>query len=229
MVVLNQQPASSPARRSDRPAHRIARALLRRAADTRNGVRPGAQLCPTACPTGPELPMAEPNRAGIIIRVSGVRVPPPASRPRPCARLLACRAAVMTSEALTRAAKGGPSTLSSFDSRPRSRRVAAGGRAPRAGSASRTAGSRDRVRRFRRPRAGSRAGVRCIGRGERERLRRSGSRSRRTSSMRRWSSRTELAARLWRPCLAAPLPGCQWPGAAARAAINRCGDFSRGG
>ena len=41
------------------------------------------------------------------------------------------------------------------------------------------------------------------------------------SSMRRWSSRTELAARLSRPCLAAPLPGCQWPGAAARAAINR--------
>ena len=36
-----------------------------------------------------------------------------------------------------------------------------------------------------------------------------GPRSRRRSSMRRWSSRTELAARLSRPCLAAPLPGCR--------------------
>ena len=56
-------------------AHRLARALLRRPVDTRNGVRPGVQLCPAACPIGPELPMAKPNRTGIMIRVSGVRVP----------------------------------------------------------------------------------------------------------------------------------------------------------
>jgi len=37
-------------------------------------------LCPTACPTRPEFPMVKPNQPGIIIRVSGVRVPPPASR-----------------------------------------------------------------------------------------------------------------------------------------------------
>jgi hypothetical protein len=71
----------SSARRPHRLAHRLARALLRRPADTRNGVRPGVQLCPTACPTGPELPMAKPNRAGIIIRRSQVRVLSPASKP----------------------------------------------------------------------------------------------------------------------------------------------------
>jgi hypothetical protein len=42
--------------------------------DTRNVAQSGLQLCPTACPTGPELPMAKPKSAGIIIRVSGVRV-----------------------------------------------------------------------------------------------------------------------------------------------------------
>jgi hypothetical protein len=51
--------------------------------DTRNAVRLGVPLCPTSCPIGPECPMAEPNLAGIIIRVSGVRVPPPASRQGP--------------------------------------------------------------------------------------------------------------------------------------------------
>ena len=38
------------------------------------------QLCPTACPTGLEVPVAKPSSAGIIIRVSGVRVPPLALR-----------------------------------------------------------------------------------------------------------------------------------------------------
>ena len=52
------------------------------AADTRNAAA-GVRLCPTACPTGPEFPMAKPNQAGIIIRVSGVRVPPPAPRQGP--------------------------------------------------------------------------------------------------------------------------------------------------
>jgi hypothetical protein len=42
-------------------------------------VRASVRLCPTACPTGPHSPMAKPNSSGIIIRVSGVRVPPPAS------------------------------------------------------------------------------------------------------------------------------------------------------
>ena len=58
--------STSKLRRLRDLAHRLARALLRRAADTRNGVRPGVQVCPTACPTGPKLPMAKPNRAGII-------------------------------------------------------------------------------------------------------------------------------------------------------------------
>ena len=48
--------------------------------DTRNAVRARVRLCPTACPTRPEFPMVKPNQPGIIIRVSGVRVPPPASR-----------------------------------------------------------------------------------------------------------------------------------------------------
>ena len=43
-------------------------------------------LCPRACPTMRESPMAKPNQAGIIIRVSGVRVPPPASRKAPYMR-----------------------------------------------------------------------------------------------------------------------------------------------
>jgi hypothetical protein len=51
--------------------------------DTRNGVHPSARLCPTVCPTSPEFPMSKPNGAGIIIRVSGVRVPPPALRQGP--------------------------------------------------------------------------------------------------------------------------------------------------
>jgi hypothetical protein len=51
-------------------------------ADTRNAVRLTVPLCPTACPTGPELPTAKANQAGVIIRVSGVRVPPPAFQPR---------------------------------------------------------------------------------------------------------------------------------------------------
>ena len=42
----------------------------------------GVRLCPTACPTSRDFPMVEPNRAGIIIRVSGIRVPPPASLER---------------------------------------------------------------------------------------------------------------------------------------------------
>ena len=81
MVVLNQQPAptSSSARRPDRLAHGIAGALLATPGDTRNGVRAKLRLCPTACPTGLKCPMTKPNEAGIIIRVSGVRVPPPAS------------------------------------------------------------------------------------------------------------------------------------------------------
>jgi hypothetical protein len=58
--------STSKLRRLRDLAHRLARALLRRPADTRNGVRPGVQVCPTACPTGPKLPMAKPNRAGII-------------------------------------------------------------------------------------------------------------------------------------------------------------------
>jgi hypothetical protein len=48
--------------------------------DTQNAARPKVRLRPTACPTGLESPMAKPKRAGIIIRVSGVRVPPPAWR-----------------------------------------------------------------------------------------------------------------------------------------------------
>jgi hypothetical protein len=45
-------------------------------------VRPEARLCPTTCPIGPDCPMVKSNSAGIIIRVSGVRVPPPASKPK---------------------------------------------------------------------------------------------------------------------------------------------------
>jgi hypothetical protein len=44
---------------------------------------PRMRLCPTACPTDPGFPMAKPDACGIIIRVSGVRVPPPASRRGP--------------------------------------------------------------------------------------------------------------------------------------------------
>jgi hypothetical protein len=44
---------------------------------------PRMRLCPTACPTDPGFPMAKPDARGIIIRVSWVRVPPPASR-SPC-------------------------------------------------------------------------------------------------------------------------------------------------
>jgi hypothetical protein len=47
--------------------------------DTRNAVRTRVRLCPTACPTRPQLPMGKPNQSGIIIRGAGVRVPPPAS------------------------------------------------------------------------------------------------------------------------------------------------------
>jgi hypothetical protein len=47
--------------------------------DTRNAVRARVRLCPTACPTRRGFPMVKPNQSGIIIRVSGVRVPPPAS------------------------------------------------------------------------------------------------------------------------------------------------------
>jgi quercetin dioxygenase-like cupin family protein len=36
------------------------------------------RLCPTACPIRAQCPMAKPKSPGIIIRVSGVRVPPPA-------------------------------------------------------------------------------------------------------------------------------------------------------
>jgi hypothetical protein len=43
------------------------------------------RLCPTACPTGARCPMAKPKYRGIIIRVSGVRVPPPALRKVPFA------------------------------------------------------------------------------------------------------------------------------------------------
>jgi hypothetical protein len=39
---------------------------------------PRMRLCPNACPTGRKCPMAKPRSGGIIIRVSGVRVPPPA-------------------------------------------------------------------------------------------------------------------------------------------------------
>jgi hypothetical protein len=40
---------------------------------------PRMRLCPTACQTRPDRPMPKPRLGGIIIRVSGVRVPPPAS------------------------------------------------------------------------------------------------------------------------------------------------------
>ena len=53
--------------------------------DTRNAVRLGVPLCPTSCPIGPEFLMAKPKLAKIIIRVSGVRVPPPAPRLGPAA------------------------------------------------------------------------------------------------------------------------------------------------
>jgi hypothetical protein len=46
-------------------------------------MRHEVRLCPTACPRRPEFPMVKPNQAGIIIRVSGVRVPPPALRQGP--------------------------------------------------------------------------------------------------------------------------------------------------
>jgi hypothetical protein len=39
-----------------------------------------ARLCPLLCPPARVLGAVEPKRRGIIIRVSGVRVPPPASR-----------------------------------------------------------------------------------------------------------------------------------------------------
>ena len=55
-----------------------------RPADTRNALRPGVRMCPTACPTGPESPMAKPNRAGIIIRASGI---PPAPEALPAGPL----------------------------------------------------------------------------------------------------------------------------------------------
>jgi hypothetical protein len=42
-------------------------------------VHPRRQLCPLSCPPAPANGAAEPKRPGIIIRVSGVRVPPPAS------------------------------------------------------------------------------------------------------------------------------------------------------
>ena len=62
----------SPARRPHRLADRLARALLRRPADTRNGRMAGVRLCPRACPTSRDFPMVEPNRAGIIIRRSQI-------------------------------------------------------------------------------------------------------------------------------------------------------------
>jgi hypothetical protein len=40
--------------------------------------RQAVQMCPLSCPPARANPAAEPKRAGIIIRVSGVRVPPPA-------------------------------------------------------------------------------------------------------------------------------------------------------
>src|SRR4051794_32865828 len=63
-------------------------------ADTRNAARLTVPLCPMACPTGPEFPMAKPNQAGIIIRVSGVGVPPPALRQAPQQRGLSLSRAV---------------------------------------------------------------------------------------------------------------------------------------
>jgi hypothetical protein len=52
--------------------------------NSRVGSATSSQLCPTACPTSLESPMAKPKLDGIIIRVSGVRVPPPAwvTKPR---------------------------------------------------------------------------------------------------------------------------------------------------
>jgi hypothetical protein len=50
---------------------------------TWNGIRADdfgiARMCPLSCPPAPANDAAEPKRSGIIIRVSGVRVPPPAS------------------------------------------------------------------------------------------------------------------------------------------------------
>jgi hypothetical protein len=39
-----------------------------------------ARLCPLLCPPAPSTGTVEPKHTGIIIRVAGVRVPPPASR-----------------------------------------------------------------------------------------------------------------------------------------------------
>jgi hypothetical protein len=55
------------------------------AGDTRNAMHPGARFCPTVCPIRRGSPIAKPNQAGIIIRVAGVRVPPPALRQGPAA------------------------------------------------------------------------------------------------------------------------------------------------
>jgi hypothetical protein len=78
-LYVGSPPASrlGGARGLDKPA------LRAMCEDTRNAVRARVRLCPTACPTDQDLPMGKPNPAGIIIRVSGVRVPPPASQKAP--------------------------------------------------------------------------------------------------------------------------------------------------
>jgi hypothetical protein len=64
--------ATAPVRGALAHAHRDRRldatCCARKATDTRNAVQPDMRLCPTACPTGTEFPMAKPNLAGIIIR-----------------------------------------------------------------------------------------------------------------------------------------------------------------
>jgi hypothetical protein len=78
-----------PARRTPRQGDDLITLLMgcpsraRHARDTRNGVRPRVRPCPTACQTGRVFPMAKPKLSEIMIRVSGVRVPPPASRQAP--------------------------------------------------------------------------------------------------------------------------------------------------
>jgi hypothetical protein len=70
---------TTTAGRSGRARGLEKRALRPICEDTRNAVRARVRLCPTACPTRREFPMVKPDQSGIIIRVSGVRVPPPAS------------------------------------------------------------------------------------------------------------------------------------------------------
>jgi hypothetical protein len=52
---------------------------------------PSPRTCPLLCPRAPSSGAVEPNHSGIIIRVSGVRVPPPASRFRAEFRAVAIR------------------------------------------------------------------------------------------------------------------------------------------